>query len=94
MEELTETKVVNVLNNLVGKRFTMDELKNHLTLKFLSHIEMEDSSDQKDDCDLSDYDIIFNISNGDMFCDGDIYYLKTRDPEKIYITEVYWDFEP
>ena len=93
MERLTKKKIVEVLNDLCGKRFTRNELKIHLTLKFLSRVEIEESTEYDDD-EYEDHNLLLSIQDGDKYYEGDIYYLKTRNPEKIYVTEVYWDFEP
>jgi hypothetical protein len=96
MENLTEKEVTNILEDLVHQRFSIESLKKHLEEKFGASIELEDVTRDKDDCDSSDHNIMFNLDARGIFCDGDVYFLMLRQPDylnnSIYVTEVGYEF--
>jgi hypothetical protein len=60
---------------------------------FEEEITIEDTTDGKDDNDFSDYNLLFESKNENTYGWFDIYYLKTREDDVIYITEVSYEFE-
>ena len=92
---MTEKKlqIVNKLEDLVNNRFTLLTLNDKLNKIFGEEIEIEDTTDSKDDNDFSDYNLLFESKNENTYGWFDIYYLKTREDDVIYITEVSYEFE-
>ena len=78
---------------LVGSRFTLSSLNVKLNEIFGESLTIEDTTDSKDDNDFSDYTLLFESKNEDTYGFFDIYYLKTRYENAIYITEVSYDFD-
>lgn len=93
------TKVIQILEGLVGCRFSMETLNTHLQNEFNleKHLEIEDVTDNKDECDTSDYNLMCCLDAHEIFCDIDIYFLKLRKPDynnnTIYVTEVGYEFQ-
>ena len=93
------TKVIQILEGLVGTRFSMETLNTHLQNEFdlEKHLEIEDVTDNKDECDTSDYNLMCCLDAHEIFCDIDIYFLKLRKPDynnnTIYVTEVGYEFQ-
>jgi hypothetical protein len=88
-----KTQIVNKLEDLVNNRFTLLTLNDKLNKIFGEEITIEDITDSKDDNDFSDYNLLFESKNEDTYGWFDIYYLKTRYDDVIYITEVSYEFE-
>jgi len=93
------TKVIQVLEGLVHDRFSMESLAVHLQNEFdlEKHLEIEDVTDNKDECDTNDYNLMCCLDAHGIFCDIDIYFLRLRKPDynnnTIYVTEVGWEFQ-
>ena len=93
------TKVIQILEGLVGSRFSLESLAVHLQHEFdlEKHLVIEDVTDNKDECDTSDYNLMCCLDAHEIFCDIDIYFLKLRKPDynnnTIYVTEVGWEFQ-
>ena len=93
------TKVIQILEGLVHDRFSMESLAVHLQNEFdlEKHLEIEDVTDNKDECDTSDYNLMCCLDAHGIFCDIDIYFLRLRKPDNdnntIYVTEVGWEFQ-
>jgi hypothetical protein len=88
-----QKQIVQKLEDLVNNRFTLLTLNDMLNEIFQEEITIGDITDSKDDCDLSDYNLLFESKNEDTYGWFDIYYLKTREDDVIYITEVSYEFE-
>ena len=88
-----QTQIVQKLEDLVNNRFTLLTLNNMLNEIFEEEITIEDTTDGKDDNDFSDYNLLFESKNENTYGWFDIYYLKTREDDVIYITEVSYEFE-
>ena len=93
------TKVIQILEGLVHYRFSMESLAEHLQKEFKLDEPMviNDVTDDKDECDTSDYNLMCTLDAHDIFCDIDIYFLKLRktdyDDNTIYVTEVGYEFQ-
>lgn len=96
----------NYMENLVWQRFdSKKQLEEELSKDFHCKIKLEKQSycngnrKQQEEYDSEmldlDYGLIGNIDNGEIFCDIDIYYAKTRanKGKGIIITEVGYEFE-
>jgi len=96
---MKQKKVVKILENLVGCRFSIDTLAEYLQGEFKLDAPMviEDVTDGKDECDTSDYNLMCCLEKKDIFCDIDVYYLKLRKPDyfgnTIHVTEVGYEFQ-
>ena len=88
-----QSQIVQKLEDLVNNRFTLLTLNDMLNEIFGEEIEIEDTTDSKDDNDFSDYNLLFESKNENTYGWFDIYYLKTREDDVIYITEVSYEFE-
>lgn len=88
-----QLQIVQKLEGLVNQRFTLLTLNELLNEIFEENITIEDTTDGKDDNDFSDYTLLFESTNEDTYGWFDIYYLKTREDDVIYITEVSYEFE-
>lgn len=88
-----QLQIVQKLEGLVNQRFTLLTLNELLNEIFEENITIEDTTDGKDDNDFSDYTLLFESKNEDTYGWFDIYYLKTREDDVIYITEVSYEFE-
>jgi hypothetical protein len=92
------TKVIQILEGLVHYRFSLESLAEHLQKEFKLDAPMviEDVTDNKDECDTSDYNLMCCLDAHDIFCDIDIYFLMLRKPDfennTIYVTEVGYEF--
>ncbi len=89
-----QKKVVAKLEKLVMQRLTLKEIQNKVRGIFKNpYIDVEDTTDGKCNDDLSDYNLMFeNQLPTELYGDFDIYYLKTRNPELLYITEIGYEF--
>jgi hypothetical protein len=85
-------KIVMQLEALVSQRFTIESLERELSLIFNEGIHVEDITDEKDGCDTSDYNFLFESKKESTYGFFDLYYLKTRD-DMVYITEISYEFE-
>ena len=92
MEKITELSIITFLEDLVGHRFTRQQLQDRLDSFFRCSIEFEDITYYDDDLP-SDWNFIFNYSKRGIFVDVDLYYLKSRNGNQFYITEVAYHFE-
>ena len=88
-----QIQIVQKLEDLVNNRFTLLTLNDMLNQIFEEEITIEDTTDGKDDNDFSDYNLLFESKNENTYGWFDIYYLKTREEDVIYITEVSYEFE-
>jgi hypothetical protein len=93
------TKVIQILEGLVGSRFSMETLNTHLQNEFNleKHLEIEDVTKYKDECDTSDYNLMCCLDAHGIFCDIDIYFLKLRKRnifgEDFQVVEVGYEFD-
>jgi hypothetical protein len=105
MKSDRQIDIVNFLEGLLHKRYTMESLNEELTKFFNCKIEVYNNTqerlDSKDfDCeeDLpADWNLMFNIEDGtEQSGFYDIYMLPMRrkgfDGADMYITEVSWEF--
>lgn len=96
---MKQKKVVKILEDLVGSRFSLETLSKYLQGEFKLDAPMviEDVTEGKDECDNSDYNLMCCLEKKDIFCDIDVYYLKLRKTDDngntIYITEVGYEFQ-
>ena len=90
----TQKKIVAELEKLVMQRLTLKQIQNKIQDIFNNpYIDIEDTTDGKCPDDLSDYNLMFeNAIQGELYGDFDIYYLKTREPGILYITEIGHEF--
>lgn len=88
-----QLQIAQKLEGLVNHRFTLLTLNELLNEIFEENITIEDTTDGKDDNDFSDYNLLFESKNEDTYGWFDIFYLKTREDDVIYITEVSYEFE-
>ena len=88
-----QKQIIQKLEDLVHNRFTLLTLNDMLNEIFGEEIEIEDTTENKDECDLSDYNLLFESKNENTYGWFDIFYLKTREDDVIYITEVSYEFE-
>ena len=93
------TKVIQILEGLVYNRFSMESLAVHLQNEFdlEKHLEIEDVTDNKDECDTSDYNLMTCLDAHGIFCDIDIYFLRLRKRnvfgEDFQVVEVGYEFD-
>jgi hypothetical protein len=89
--------IVKQLENLVQERYNLKTLTKKVSEIFNEDIKIEDITLGKHDCDLSDYNLLFESKNEDTSGFFDIYFLKTRktgyNGETMYITEISFEFE-
>ena len=96
---MTEEKVIQILEGLVGNRFSMESLKTHLQNEFNleEHLEIEDVTKGKDKNDTSDWNLMCCLDAHGIFCDIDIYFLKLRKRnvfgEDFQVVEVGYEFD-
>ena len=96
---MTEKKVIQILEGLVGSRFSMESLNTHLQNEFNleKHLEIEDVTDGKDENDTTDWNLMCCLDAHGIFCDIDIYFLKLRKRnvfgEDFQVVEVGYEFE-
>jgi len=90
-----QIEIINKMEELVSQRLTLSDLKGKIQRIFNNdNIDLVDVTSDKDDNDLSDYNLMFsNETLDDLYGYYDIYYLKTRDNDHIYITGVGYEFE-
>ena len=93
------TKVIQILEGLVGCRFSMETLHTHLQNEFNleKHLEIEDVTEGKHECDTTDWNLMCCLDAHGIFCDIDIYFLKLRKRnifgEDFQVVEVGWEFQ-
>jgi len=88
-----QREIIQRLEFLVHRRYTAEDLNKYLSLHFYEEIEVSDVTANKDDCDTSDFNWMFNSVEKDTFGYFDIYFLPTREPNVFLITEVGFEFE-
>ena len=96
---MTEKKVIQILEGLVGSRFSMETLNTHLQNEFNleKHLEIEDVTEGKDENDTTDWNLMCCLDAYGIFCDIDIYFLKLRKRnvfgEDFQVVEVGYEFD-
>lgn len=96
---MTEKKVIQILEGLVGSRFSMETLNTHLQNEFNleEHLEIEDVTEGKDENDTTDWNLMCCLDAHGIFCDIDIYFLKLRKRnvfgEDFQVVEVGYEFD-
>jgi hypothetical protein len=96
---MTEKKVIQILEGLVGSRFSMETLNTHLQNEFNleKHLEIEDVTEGKDENDTTDWNLMCCLDAHGIFCDIDIYFLKLRKRnvfgEDFQVVEVGYEFD-
>ena len=92
-----QQEVVAFLEQLVHRRFSTESLNKALTMFFGETVCVQDVTADKDDCDTSDYNLMFDLQRGDQYGYFDIYILPLRkedlDGSTMMITEVSYEFE-
>jgi hypothetical protein len=92
-----QKKLVADLESLVHKRCDIHSLNRKLSEFAGEAISVSDITSIKDDDDLSDWNLLFEIKNEELHGYFDIFYLKLRKPgycdETMYITEISYEFE-
>jgi hypothetical protein len=93
-----QKKFISDLESLVHKRCDIDALNRKLSEFAGEPISVSDITNEKDDDDLSDWNLIFEIDEDEeLYGYFDIFYLKLRKPgycdETMYITEISYQFE-
>jgi hypothetical protein len=93
LQELQERKktIIYFIENLPHKRFTKEQLEELLSNFFNAEITLCDMTNEWD----NDYRVSFDVNDNDFgYISFDIWYLKTRrKEERMYITEVAYDFD-
>lgn len=91
-EKLKDRKmsIISYMESLVGKRFAKETLE-FLLSDFLGQpITLCEMTNDWD----ADYRVSFDIEDDQFgYISFDIWYLKTREEERMYITEVGYDFD-
>jgi hypothetical protein len=96
---MTEKKAIQILEGLVGSRFSMESLNTHLQNEFNleKHLEIEDVTEGKDENDTTDWNLMCCLDAHGIFCDIDIYFLKLRKRnifgEDFQVVEVGYEFD-
>jgi len=88
-----QNEIIDRLDFLVGRRYTIEDLNKYLSLHFYEEIEVSDVTKDKDECDLSDHNFMFSSLENDTYGYFDIYFLPTREPNIFLITEIGFEFE-
>lgn len=95
----TEIELINILEKLVNCRFSLESLNKHLQKEFnlKNQLIIEDITSEKDECDISDFNLIICLDTENSFCDIDIYYLPLRKTDyfgnTIHITGIGYEFQ-
>lgn len=93
LQELQERKktIIYFIKGLVHKRYSKKILEELLSNFFNTDITL---CDMTNECDI-DYRVSFDVNDNDFgYISFDIWYLKTRrKEERMYITEVAYDFD-
>lgn len=91
---LDEMQIIKFLEDLVHKRFSLENLKKYLKENYKDFIVELVERDLEYIDGFVDYNLIGSLQNKekDILCDFDIYYAKTRSGE-MYITEVGYEFQ-
>jgi hypothetical protein len=96
---MKEKKVIQILEGLVGSRFSMESLNTHLQNEFNleKHLEIEDVTEGKDENDTTDWNLMCCLDAHGILCDIDIYFLKLRKRnifgEDFQVVEVGYEFQ-
>jgi hypothetical protein len=96
---MTQKEVIQILEGLVGSRFSMESLNTHLQNEFNleEHLEIEDVTEDKDESDTTDWNLMCCLDAHGIFCDIDIYFLKLRKRnvfgEDFQVVEVGYEFD-
>lgn len=91
-EKLKERKmsIISFMETLVGKRYAKKTLEFFLSEFFGQPITLCEMTNDWD----ADYRVSFDIEDEQFgYISFDIWYLKTRKEERMYITEVGYDFD-
>lgn len=97
----SKVEVMQFLEKLVGLRFCTETLNYVLSEFFRDKVEVYNASlgrieNGEDDDELTDFNLMANVSNEVASVDFDIYYLPMRregfDGATMYITEVGYEF--
>jgi hypothetical protein len=92
-----QKKLISDLESLVHERHSVYSLNEKLSEFAGETIKVSDITSIKDECDNSDWNLLFEIKNEEVHGYFDIYYLKLRKPgycyETMYITEISYEFE-
>ena len=92
-----QKEVVEFLQNLVGRRFNLNTLKQVLSEEFEEDIVCEIVNEFDDDNTLTDWNIMFDSHKEETYGYFDIYMLKMRRPgfddSTFYVTEIGYEFE-
>lgn len=91
LEKMTERKnnIIAFIENFVHKRKTKNQLEEFLSSYFNKPISLVETTNDLDE----DYQFSFDIEDEELGeISFDIWYLKTRKEERMYITEVGYDF--
>ena len=91
-EKLKDRKmsIISYMESLVGKRLAKKTLEFLLSELFGQPITLCEMTNDWD----ADYRVSFDIEHKELgYISFDIWYLKTRKEEKMYITEVGYDFD-
>ncbi len=93
LSKKTKKRIVKELECLVQHRFTKETLEIRLKSIFGTETKVEDIS--SDDDELSDFNFLAEMKNDAIGLFGyvDIYFLKMRKDNMIYVTEVAYQFE-
>ncbi len=95
------SEIIEFLEKLVGLRFSEDSLNNVLSEFFREKIKVYNASQGRidngeDDDELTDWNLMANVSNEVAAVDFDIYILPMRregfDGATMYVTEVGYEF--
>jgi len=93
--ELQQKEVITVLNKLVNTRTNIADLNEFLTKELGVEVSISDVTEDKDECDTCDWNLVFSIDElpNSYF---DIFYLKMRKKsffnDDIFITEIAYQF--
>ena len=90
-----QKEVINKLEDLVMQRLDIGDLTKAIQQIFNNpSIKLEDSTEGKDSDDMSDNNLIFeHEAQDELYGYFDIYFLPTRNPALMYITEIGYEFE-
>ena len=85
-----KSSIISYMETLVGKRLVKETLEFLLSELFGTPITLCEMTNDWD----ADYRVSFDVEDKDFgYISFDIWYLKTRKEERMYITEVGYDFD-
>ena len=92
---IKQKEVLTKLEDLVMQRLDIKDITKKVQEIFNNpNIQLEDCTDGKDSCDMSDCNLIFSHEAQDeLYGYFDIYFLPTRNPALMYLTEIGYEFE-